>query len=333
MPALNTRQVLRTSLARYSAMSASRNRSAGATSACAAGGQDADAGGDVDLVGAQLEALGQQRRRCAPPDVSASLLEICGGQMITNSSPPRRTTRSPERTLRARRSADQAQQVVARVVAEVVVDELEPVEVDIQHRELPLAGIAVQQATAGARSAQPRLNSPVRWSRVACCCRLWWAARARDWARLFSCSRRAIRSTMTTLTRSSRSRPRDPSGGRPSTRRKQVQRTPADASAIARNTSRVAWSSWRPPRWRARRAGDVAGCSGRRGRQQVRHRVGEVAHRDVGGVVADSRGRRRRSAAYIAANAPTISTSGVPRRPGESNSHAMPPSSGTSSIA
>jgi hypothetical protein len=53
---------------------------------------------------------------------------------ITNSSPPRRATRSPSRTF-SRSAARWRQELVADVVAEGVVHELEAVEVDEQHRE------------------------------------------------------------------------------------------------------------------------------------------------------------------------------------------------------
>ena len=53
---------------------------------------------------------------------------------ITNSSPPRRATVSLSRISSASRSDDADQQAIAHVVAEVVVDRLELVEVDEQQR-------------------------------------------------------------------------------------------------------------------------------------------------------------------------------------------------------
>ena len=56
-------------------------------------------------------------------------------RISTNSSPPRRATVSPSRTAALQALAHVAQQLVAEVVAERVVDDLEVVEVDEHHRD------------------------------------------------------------------------------------------------------------------------------------------------------------------------------------------------------
>ena len=70
--------------------------------------------------------------------------------MIANSSPPRRATVSVSRTQRCSRRADLAQQRVAGVVAERVVDVLEVIEVEQQQPDL-VAGAA----RAGERGVEP----------------------------------------------------------------------------------------------------------------------------------------------------------------------------------
>ena len=57
--------------------------------------------------------------------------------MTTNSSPPSRATTSLERRL-AQPAGDFHQQNVAGFMAQRIVDDLEPVEIDEQHRKLPL---------------------------------------------------------------------------------------------------------------------------------------------------------------------------------------------------
>ena len=58
--------------------------------------------------------------------------------MTTNSSPPSRATTSLERRLWRSRLADFHQQGVAGIMTERIVDDLEAVEIDEQHGELPL---------------------------------------------------------------------------------------------------------------------------------------------------------------------------------------------------
>ncbi len=62
-----------------------------------------------------------------------------------NSSPPKRATVSPGRMLRLQPFAERDQQLVADRVAEAVVDELEAVEVEEQHRAA-IAGVALGAA-------------------------------------------------------------------------------------------------------------------------------------------------------------------------------------------
>ena len=82
----------------------------------------------------------------------------CSSARITNSSPPRRATVSLSRISSASRSDDGHQQPVADVVAEVVVDRLELVEVDEQHRDHAVAAVQSRQRLARAVHQQ----QPVR---------------------------------------------------------------------------------------------------------------------------------------------------------------------------
>ena len=58
--------------------------------------------------------------------------------MAANSSPPRRATLSDGRSVCSSRCPTTLQQAVADLVAEVVVHGLEPVEVEVEHREVRL---------------------------------------------------------------------------------------------------------------------------------------------------------------------------------------------------
>jgi hypothetical protein len=82
----------------------------------------------------------------------------------TNSSPPMRLTVSPSRTPSAAGATPSAAGV-ADVVAERIVDVLEAVEVDEQHRHPPLVPVApVAAPRAGVRRTALRLGSSVSTS-------------------------------------------------------------------------------------------------------------------------------------------------------------------------
>ena len=89
------------------------------------------------------------------------------GSTTANSSPPSRATASLAAQPRGRRARDLAQQLVAGVVAERVVDLLEAVEVDQQHRDV-LVGPAVVQSGGEVLGSAMRFGSPVSAS-----CRAW----------------------------------------------------------------------------------------------------------------------------------------------------------------
>ena len=65
--------------------------------------------------------------------------------MITNSSPPKRESVSPGRTARRRRSADDTEQLVAHLVTEVVVDDLEAIDVTEEHGHPTAGAVGLQQ--------------------------------------------------------------------------------------------------------------------------------------------------------------------------------------------
>ena len=65
--------------------------------------------------------------------VAAGVVDDRSSHSTVNSSPPNRATVSPGRTARAQARPSCDQQLVAGVVAEAVVDDLEPVEVEEQH--------------------------------------------------------------------------------------------------------------------------------------------------------------------------------------------------------
>ena len=98
--------------------------------------RDADAGVGGDLM---AEAFVGRADRLVDAvdelgDVGAVLTPVC---TMANSSPPSRATKSVSPTQRPRLTRDRFQQFVADHVAERVVDALEFVDVDVEHRELP----------------------------------------------------------------------------------------------------------------------------------------------------------------------------------------------------
>ena len=64
---------------------------------------------------------------------------------ITNSSPPKRATVSDARIDPVSRVGHRDEQLVADDVAEAVVDELEAVEVEEQHRDVALGAFGARQ--------------------------------------------------------------------------------------------------------------------------------------------------------------------------------------------
>ena len=87
---------------------------------------------------------------------SASAASATSGMLMMNSSPPRRATVSSSRRAAVRRADDRGQQHVADRVAERIVDVLEAVEIEKQHREL----------AAAAMRAGDRLSDAVREERA-----------------------------------------------------------------------------------------------------------------------------------------------------------------------
>ena len=69
------------------------------------------------------DGVGLRRRRCSP------------FRRMANSSPPSRASASPGRRHDSSRRDDRDEQLVADQVAEAVVDDLEAIEIEIQHRE------------------------------------------------------------------------------------------------------------------------------------------------------------------------------------------------------
>ena len=95
---------------------------------------------------------------------SRGLLEAHAGSRAANSSPPRRASTSVGRSA-GRIRAQLLEQLVTHVVAEAVVDRLEPVQVEQQERR----GSSGAQLLAGpARSSARRFGRPVRSSVAAC---------------------------------------------------------------------------------------------------------------------------------------------------------------------
>ena len=162
----------RASLARYIAASASRIRSSGvgvrrrrARCRCSPAGRPRRPRRGTARRTAPRSAR-RSRARSASPATSS--------QRTVNSSPPKRAIVSLGRSSRAQARGDVAQQAVAGGVAEGVVDELEAVEVDEQHRHAALAPARRGAAPArGGRGTASRLGRPVSES-----CSAWWASSA-----------------------------------------------------------------------------------------------------------------------------------------------------------
>ena len=77
----------------------------------------------------------------SPAMRSTSSRSAASSRMTTNSSPPSRATTSLERSAPRSLARDFHQQHVAGIMAQRIVDDLEPVEIDEQQRELPLIAL------------------------------------------------------------------------------------------------------------------------------------------------------------------------------------------------
>ncbi len=143
-------------LASYMAMSALRTSSAASMSRLAE--RDADAGGDEQLPPAE-RGTAPAARRCSRSATTPGLgLDRPGRRAgSVNSSPPTRATVSPGRSDSAQPLGERHQQLVADGVAEAVVDELEAVDVEEQHRagELRVAPRARAAADPPGRRTAP----------------------------------------------------------------------------------------------------------------------------------------------------------------------------------
>ena len=80
--------------------------------------------------------------------------------MTANSSPPRRATRSSPRRDAVEPQRDVADQLVADRVAERVVDVLEMVEVDVEHRGGRSAGLTSAMTVSSRSPKKLRFGSP-----------------------------------------------------------------------------------------------------------------------------------------------------------------------------
>ena len=114
---------------------------------------DADARGHHPRRAGDVERLRERTPAPAWPRGSRRPWPSRSSQRITNSSPPKRATVSTGRTAEAIRGAIVAQQRVADLVAERVVDDLEVVEVDEQHRQRPRARGGPARARGGRTAA------------------------------------------------------------------------------------------------------------------------------------------------------------------------------------
>ena len=101
--------------------------------------RDADAGGDRNLLFGEHRRCRRSAFTMPSATTSAWPAPTCG-RMMPNSSPPSRARTSVSRIRLAQRGGDGLEQVVARLVAELVVDGLEVIQIDQQHR--PAAAIA-----------------------------------------------------------------------------------------------------------------------------------------------------------------------------------------------
>ena len=88
--------------------------------------RDADAGADEHLAAAEVERRRERRRAAARRAPRALSSLAASSRRIANSSPPSRATVSPERRHPCEPGADRDEQLVAGVVAEAVVHDLNP---------------------------------------------------------------------------------------------------------------------------------------------------------------------------------------------------------------
>ena len=120
--------------------------------------------------------------RCAIS--SASSVPLSSSQRTTNSSPPKRATVSPGPDLVGQPVGEVDEQLVAGAVAEAVVDDLEVVEVEEEHRQLGCGCGATRAIAISSRSSSSiRFGSPVSGSCVAWCCRRASSALRSDMSR------------------------------------------------------------------------------------------------------------------------------------------------------
>ena len=90
----------------------------------------------------------------------ASCSPAMSSSRIPNSSPPKRATVSLERTACAQPRGDRDQQLVADLVAEAVVDELEAVEVEEQDARQPAAAAQARERLLEAVEEQHAVGQP-----------------------------------------------------------------------------------------------------------------------------------------------------------------------------
>ena len=121
---------LPSALARYIATSASRSTVSGAASASASAMPiDASMNSSRSSISNGVRSVAWTRSATT----DASCTSVTSSSSTVNSSPPRRATVSPGPDRRLEPPRDRDQQLVADLVAERVVDELEAVEVEEQH--------------------------------------------------------------------------------------------------------------------------------------------------------------------------------------------------------
>ena len=94
--------------------------------------RDADAGADADMLAVDFVGLRKDLQRAAWPTPPAARSSKCWGSRTANSSPPRRATRLPARSVARQSLGNRLQQGVADPVPQRVVDDLEPVEVEAE---------------------------------------------------------------------------------------------------------------------------------------------------------------------------------------------------------
>ena len=151
------RQRPRSSLASYSAMSARRHAAGRCSSPCSGASAMPTLACTSMRTPASGERLAQRPRPAAPPAPRASAGASAGPRRrsTANSSPPSRATRCRPRAPTRSRWPTSMKQQVADVVAEGVVDLLEVVQVDQQHRD-GRGGRARRPASAPRSAVQQR---------------------------------------------------------------------------------------------------------------------------------------------------------------------------------